>query len=84
MPINWRLAAPEVRYILEHSGARVLFCDDALLPLADEAARGLERRPVRVSFPPVDAPGWTTPGDLRHRCRAAERGPRVAATTSTA
>ena len=22
MPINWRLAAPEVRYILEHSGAR--------------------------------------------------------------
>ena len=21
MPINWRLAAPEVRYILEHSGA---------------------------------------------------------------
>ncbi len=24
MPINWRLAAPEVRYILEHSGARAL------------------------------------------------------------
>ena len=24
MPINWRLAAPEVRYILEHSGASLL------------------------------------------------------------
>ena len=30
MPINWRLAAPEVRYILEHSGAKALVCDDAL------------------------------------------------------
>ena len=31
MPINWRLAAPEVRYILEHSGAGALVCDEALL-----------------------------------------------------
>src|SRR5438270_907819 len=29
MPINWRLAAPEVRYILEHSEARALVCDAA-------------------------------------------------------
>src|SRR5829696_7914783 len=27
MPINWRLAAPEVRYILEHSEARALVWD---------------------------------------------------------
>ncbi len=27
MPINWRLAAPEVRFILEHSEARALVCD---------------------------------------------------------
>ena len=40
MPINWRLAAPEVRYILEHSGARALVCDEALLELADEATEG--------------------------------------------
>src|SRR5262245_19432807 len=31
MPINWRLAAPEVRYILEHSEAQALVCDPALL-----------------------------------------------------
>src|SRR5262249_1449978 len=24
MPVNWRLAAPELRFILEHSGARAL------------------------------------------------------------
>src|SRR6478609_8960094 len=30
MPVNWRLAAPELRYILEHSQARALVCDGAL------------------------------------------------------
>ena len=42
MPINWRLAAPEVRYILEHSEARALVCDEALVELADEATKGME------------------------------------------
>ena len=42
MPINWRLAAPEVRYILEHSGARALVCDESLVDLADEATKGME------------------------------------------
>jgi fatty-acyl-CoA synthase len=65
MPINWRLAAAEVRYILEHSGARAIVCDDALLGLADEAAEGLPGDLLRVSIAPVDRPGWTTVGDLR-------------------
>ena len=38
MPINWRLAAAEVRYILEHSGARVLIADGELLDLSHAAA----------------------------------------------
>ena len=42
MPINWRLAAPEVRYILEHSEARALVCDEALVDLADEATTGID------------------------------------------
>ena len=44
MPINWRLAAPEVRYILEHSGARALVCDESLIDLANEATKGIEDR----------------------------------------
>ncbi len=60
MPINWRLAAPEVRYILEHSGARALVCDEALLALAEEAADGLDDALVRISIAAVDTPGWTT------------------------
>src|SRR5258708_7585377 len=53
MPINWRLAAPEVRYILEHSGARVLVCDQALVELADEATKAMENAPTRVSVSTV-------------------------------
>ena len=50
MPINWRLAAPEVRYILEHSGARALVCDESLVELADEATKGMEASLVRISI----------------------------------
>src|SRR3954463_12489297 len=42
MPINWRLAAPEVRFILEHSEARALVCDGDLIELADDATKALE------------------------------------------
>jgi fatty-acyl-CoA synthase len=40
--INSRLSAAEVGYILEHSGARVLFVDPELEPLAAGAPAGLE------------------------------------------
>jgi fatty-acyl-CoA synthase len=65
MPINWRLAAPEVRYILEHSGAGVLVCDEALLELASEATKGGEADLVRACVAPVTLDGWTTLADLR-------------------
>src|SRR5215208_4276583 len=40
--INAKLGAGEVGYILEHSGARVLFVEPELEPLAAEAPAGLE------------------------------------------
>jgi len=36
VPINFRLSVPEVRYIVEHSGAEVLMVDPALKHLIDE------------------------------------------------
>ncbi len=39
VPINIRLAAPEIQYILEDSGAEVLFIDDRFAPVLD-ALRG--------------------------------------------
>jgi acyl-CoA synthetase (AMP-forming)/AMP-acid ligase II len=64
MPINWRLAAPEVRYILEHSQAKALVCDEALLDTANEATKGAEATLVRAC---IDAPvpdGWVGFADL--------------------
>jgi acyl-CoA synthetase (AMP-forming)/AMP-acid ligase II len=64
MPINWRLAAPEVRYILEHSDAGALVCDGLLTGLADEATKGIEGTLVRACVSPTAPDGWTTLGDL--------------------
>ncbi|MFL6206642.1 MAG: acyl-CoA synthetase [Acidimicrobiales bacterium] len=67
MPINWRLAAPEVRYILEHSGARALVCDRDLLALADEATKGIEGTIVRAAIAPTAPDGWVALADVRSR-----------------
>lgn len=37
VPINPRMKAPEIAYILEHSGARICFSEPALAPLVDSA-----------------------------------------------
>jgi fatty-acyl-CoA synthase len=68
MPINWRLAAPEVRYILQHSEARALVCDEPLVGLGDEACiglEGLEDSFVRACVAPTATDGWTTLDELR-------------------
>jgi fatty-acyl-CoA synthase len=57
MPVNWRLAAPEVRYILEHSEARALVCDESLVDLANEATKGIEGTIVRACISST-VPGW--------------------------
>ena len=72
MPINWRLAAPEVRYILEHSGARALVCDEPCSPWPKRQPTVSTTRPVRISMAPVDTPGWTTISDLRRSSQGAE------------
>jgi fatty-acyl-CoA synthase len=65
MPINWRLAAPEVRYILEHSQARALVCDAALVDVANEATAGLDPGLTRVAVASPAPPGWVALADLR-------------------
>jgi fatty-acyl-CoA synthase len=64
MPINWRLAAPEVRYILEHSESRVLVCDEALVDLGADATVGLEGTVVRACLSSEARDGWTAFDDL--------------------
>jgi len=64
MPINWRLAADEVRFILGHSGARALICDDALVALADEATAPLTSDIARVCVTGEHHEGWERFCDL--------------------
>jgi acyl-CoA synthetase (AMP-forming)/AMP-acid ligase II len=65
MPINWRLAAPELRFILEHSGARALVCDEALVELANGAAKELPGELVRVCISMDQVAGWERFAELR-------------------
>jgi fatty-acyl-CoA synthase len=64
MPINWRLAAAEVRYILEHSQARALVCDGELLDLANDAIDGLQGDLVGIAIAADPGGGWQRFGDL--------------------
>lgn len=75
MPINWRLAAPEVRYILEHSRARALMCDEALAPLADEATKDMGHRPFKACVSSGAGTDWTTLAELRSGAAAPARAP---------
>ena len=63
MPVNWRLAAPELRFILEHSEAKAFVCDEALLDLANEATKGMDTL-VRIAVSPEAVPGWERFADL--------------------
>jgi acyl-CoA synthetase (AMP-forming)/AMP-acid ligase II len=75
MPINWRLAAPEVRYILDHSEAGALVCDESLVELADDATQTMERDLVRVCTARPSPDGWTPLAELRAESRIPLRAP---------
>jgi fatty-acyl-CoA synthase len=67
MPINWRLAAPEIRYILDHSEARALVCDESLVDLGGLATKDMEGSLLRacVAGPTASSAGWIPLADLR-------------------
>ncbi len=66
MPINWRLAAPEVRYLIEHSGAGALLCDEQLLELGGEATKGIESSLIRMTRSASSvADGWLSLAEVR-------------------
>jgi O-succinylbenzoate-CoA ligase len=73
MPINWRLAAAEVAFILEHSQARAFVCDEELLVLGGDAADRLDSGPVRVAASSDRHDGWLRLADLRAEGDLVER-----------
>ena len=72
LPVNFRLAAPEVAYILEHAGARLLFVDEELLESAGafaaqitvDAAAQADSRNLAAGASPLHEAAALVPGDL--------------------
>ena len=54
-PVSFRLAAGELRYVLEDCGARVALCEPGTASTLDEAARGSALRVVAVGGGPAGA-----------------------------
>ena len=48
VPINWRLAAPEVSHILQDSGSELLFLEDEFAPVLDRLATAPPKTVVRL------------------------------------
>ena len=75
MPINWRLAAEEVRFILDHSQARALVADAELIELADEATDRLGGELVRVCVSTAPVDGWERFADVAAGAEPVDRAP---------
>ncbi|MFC5724739.1 AMP-binding protein [Streptomyces gamaensis] len=59
--LNTRLSAPEIAYIVEHSGARLVLADTELLPLLDQALAGLGEPPAVIASDHYDDAVLTAP-----------------------
>ncbi|MEV5850545.1 long-chain-fatty-acid--CoA ligase [Streptomyces sp. NPDC051985] len=57
VPVNFRLSAPEIAYILSDSGSRVLITDAGLAELAQAARGGAEELPCVVTGIATGGPG---------------------------
>jgi fatty-acyl-CoA synthase len=64
MPVNWRLAAAELRFILDHSEARALVSDRSLVDLANEATNGMDRELARVCVSTEPIAAWERFSDV--------------------
>lgn len=79
VPINFRLAAPEVSYILADSGATALILQDKFLPLVEEVRAGAGIPPARlIQFGGACPAGYGDYEDLIARAADRETGVAVA------
>src|SRR5262245_2078616 len=71
VPINTRLAAAEVRYILDDATPEIIVCDEACRPLLDAAAvPSAVKAKIRLGGAPLD--GWLAYEDLIAQSRPAD------------
>ncbi|WP_033924583.1 fatty acid--CoA ligase [Sphingomonas sp. 35-24ZXX] len=63
VPVGWRLAVPEIRYILADTGAALLVCQPGFAATAQAAAEGLDSLRTVLVDTPEDAAGLETLDD---------------------
>jgi fatty-acyl-CoA synthase len=63
MPLNWRLAGPELAYIIDHAGARVLVSEPELEQGVAPVEEQLACRRLRLNGD--SSPGWQSLDELR-------------------
>ncbi|MBD9722527.1 fatty acid--CoA ligase [Streptomyces caniscabiei] len=70
VPVNWRLAAPEVSHILQDSGTRLLFLEDEFAPIVERmptappettVALGEDFATWKAAHPDTEPPDTATP-----------------------
>jgi long-chain acyl-CoA synthetase len=66
VPINFRIPPGEIKYILDHSGARALAVDAALAPLVDEIRPQLETVEHFISISDAPRDGYLSYEGLLH------------------
>lgn len=63
VPIGWRLAAPEIAYILGDTGAKLLFIDERFAGLAAGACGDMENPPKVIDTPTAKSDIAAAPAD---------------------
>jgi acyl-CoA synthetase (AMP-forming)/AMP-acid ligase II len=71
MPLNWRLALPELSYLLQNSEAKVILADEFHTPVADALAQQSPQLAHRISLD-GPRPGWLDYQDLLDSASNAE------------
>jgi acyl-CoA synthetase (AMP-forming)/AMP-acid ligase II len=66
-PINYRLRGAEVAYLLNDSGAKVVFADDSHVEVVEAARRDVSGRRSYVALGERRLPGWLAYGELASR-----------------
>ncbi len=65
VPINFRLTGPEVNYILNDSDASVVFFDEELLTILQEASINTEKSVKQISIGTVKGKGYKTIAEIK-------------------
>jgi acyl-CoA synthetase (AMP-forming)/AMP-acid ligase II len=67
MPLNWRLVGPEIAYILDHAGAKVIVSE----PELEEGVAPIQEQPAcrRLRIEGDSDPGWLSLDELRAAAR---------------